>query len=72
MPASIVRLAIPAGEFLRLYQGAVRYVVARAEDGRTIRFEASHLRRFVTADGVYGRFEIQYDRHNRFQSIRRL
>lgn len=72
MPVCRVSLDIPAEEFVRLYEGSARYVVATDEQGRTVRFTAGHLRRFVTAEGVRGRFEIEYGPDHRFRSIRRL
>ncbi len=72
MPASRISLSIPSEEFVRLYSGTAKFVVARAEDGRTVRFDANHLRPFVTSNGVHGRFEIEYGPDHKFQSIRRL
>lgn len=68
----IVSLQIPAEEYQRLYQGTVREVLARASDGRRVRFPANILRPFVTHEGIRGRFEIVFDDNNRFESITRL
>jgi Protein of unknown function (DUF2835) len=67
-----VSLAIPADEYIALYQGSVRDVVARAHDGRVVRFPARILQPFVTHQGVYGRFAIRFDADNRFSGISRL
>ena len=67
-----VALAIPADEYVAMYQGSVRDVVARAQDGRTVRFPARILQPFVTHQGVYGRFVIRFDASNRFAGISRL
>lgn len=72
MAASIeVVLAISAEEFLALYQGAARDVVAIATDGRRVRFPARILQPFVTHQGVHGRFVILFDKDNRFAGITR-
>jgi hypothetical protein len=68
----VVNLLIPADEYQRLYQGAVRDVVARSVDGRRIRFPAAILRPYVTHTGIHGRFRIVFDEHNRFQTIERM
>ncbi|MFK8015245.1 MAG: DUF2835 domain-containing protein [Gammaproteobacteria bacterium] len=65
-------LDIDADEFLRVYQGNARDVVARADDGRSLRFPAAILRPFVTRDGISGRFRIQFDGDGRFVDIQTL
>lgn len=67
-----VRLSISAAEMERLYAGSAREVVARDENGRTVRFPANVLRGQVTRAGVHGRFRLAYDAGGRFQSIERL
>jgi hypothetical protein len=66
------RLAIPAAEFLRHYQGTARQILVTADDGRRINFPAEHLRAFVTRTGVEGEFELRFDRRQRFVSLKRL
>lgn len=69
MRAVTVDLNIPADEYLAMYQGLITDVVARAHDGRVIRFPAKLLQKFVTHGGVYGQFTIYFDNNNKFQSI---
>jgi hypothetical protein len=47
-------------------------VLVQAEDGRRVRFPAVNLRRFVTAYGVRGRFEMTLDGNNSLLDIRRV
>lgn len=68
----IFQLSIPADEYLRLYQGSARDVVARAHDGRRVRFSAALLRQFVDRDGIHGQFRIVTDSNHKFQKIERL
>ena len=70
--AVLIRLAIPAEEYQRLYMGAVRDVLAHSEDGRRIRFPAMILRPYVTHSGVHGVFKILFDDSNRFQGIEKI
>jgi hypothetical protein len=67
-----VRLAIPADEFVRIYQGNVRSVVARSDDGRQVKFPAEILRPFVLHQGIYGIFKIHFDEFHKFKSIEKL
>ena len=63
------RLAISAEEYLAYYQGSAQEVVARSDDNKIVRFPASAIRRFVTHDGIFGRFEITFDENNKLISI---
>ncbi len=66
------RLAIDAEQFLAYYQGAAKNVIVTAEDGRRIQFPADRLRRHVTAEGVFGRFELQFDERHRLIDLRKI
>lgn len=70
--ALILKLDIPADEFLRLYSGSARDVIAVAESGESVRFPGNILRGHVLHDGVRGRFRITFDSKGKFQSIERL
>ena len=66
-----VSLSIAADDYIALYQGNARDVVARAKDGRVVRFPARILQPFVTHQGVHGQFSIRFDMNNRFVGISR-
>lgn len=68
----IVDLNISAEQYLRLYRGEVEHVVARALDGRRVRFPAAMLRGFVSRDGVSGRFRIRYGTDGKLIEIQKL
>ena len=67
-----VVLNISSYQLSEYYEGTVDSVVARATDGRTVKFPANILRSVVKNDGVYGMFELAFDKHNKFVSIRRI
>ena len=71
MPKIRVSLNISPHRFLAYYEGVVEDVVARASDGRKIRFPARVLRQFMTQSGVVGSFFITYDSNKKFVSIER-
>ncbi|MBR9885457.1 MAG: DUF2835 domain-containing protein [Oceanospirillales bacterium] len=68
----VVELNISTEEYLRLYRGEVDSVLARALDGRQVRFPANSLRPFVTRGGVSGRFRIRYNEHGKLVDIQKL
>lgn len=72
MPKMIFSLAISAEQYQRYYRGSVNSVVARAEDGRTLKFPAQQLRQFVDHGGVHGRFCIECDDNYKLISLTRL
>lgn len=66
------RLSISAQEYLLLYKGVARNVLATSVDGRKVQFPAKILQRYVTREGVHGHFLITFDGQGKFQSIARL
>jgi hypothetical protein len=67
-----ILLNISPEEFVEWYRGTAQVVIAQSEEGLTVQFPASILQRFVTKEGVQGRFELTYDEANRFVSIDRV
>lgn len=67
-----VVLNISSYRLMEYYEGEVNSVVAKTTDGRTIKFPANILRSVVQSDGVYGTFELVFDKNHKFVSIRRV
>src|SRR5690606_19435438 len=72
MESIIIDLHIAAEEYQRLYRGTAQDVIARARDGRRVRFPARILMPFVEHRGVVGSFEILVDGERRFKTIKRI
>ncbi len=64
-----VDLNISADEYLALYRGVVCDVIAKSRDGRTVRFPANSLQKYVTRMGVSGTFDIYFDHHNKLLDV---
>jgi hypothetical protein len=62
-------LKIRPEELLEYYQGSKRFVRVRTYEGYTIQFRAEHLRKWVTAEGIHGEFEIRFDDQNKFSGL---
>lgn len=56
-----VTLDIDADEYLRMYSGQARNVLALDASGQSIQFPAAALRPFVTREGIHGSFIIRVD-----------
>lgn len=72
MPAVVVSLNIPREEYLRVYQGTARSVLAWDSLGRKISFPVNVLQPFVSHEGVQGKFRLEFDEQNRFVAIKRI
>jgi len=66
-----VALAISADEYLKMYRGTARQVIATASDGRVVRFPANRLQPFVTRSGIYGQFDLYVDAQHKLLRIER-
>lgn len=62
-------LSISAEDCLLYYQGRIKYVKVRTDEGLSVRFPASVLQSILTPDGVYGKFVIYYDKNGKFMKI---
>jgi glucose-6-phosphate isomerase len=65
-------LVITADELLRYYRGTAKTVMVTTDEGLRVQFPAEHLQRFVTADGIRGRFAVSFDENNKIAGIRRI
>lgn len=65
----VVDLKISTEEYLSMYQGIAKDVVAVSRDGRTVRFPAKSLQRYVTYSGIVGTFTIYFDNKNKLVNV---
>lgn len=65
-------LDISSERYLAYYQGSAKFVWVVSEDGRSLKFPAALLQKFVTHAGVQGRFEISFNAQNKLVGMRRI
>ncbi|VAW62815.1 hypothetical protein MNBD_GAMMA11-1703 [hydrothermal vent metagenome] len=65
-------LSISAEQYQSYYQGSAKFVRVRTEDGRTLKFPASELQKYVSHEGIQGRFEIIFDDNHKLLRLNRL
>lgn len=65
-------VSITAEQYQLYYQGAAKFVRVQTEDGRSLKFPAAELQKFVTHDGIDGRFEIVFNDQHKLVSLNRL
>jgi len=63
------KIAIDADKYLSYYRGSAQNIVVRTEDNKSLKFPASAIKKFLTHDGVFGLFEIQFDENNKLINI---
>ena len=66
------RLNLSADKYKAFYQGQVQNIQVLSHEGKTIRFPASAVRQFLTAEGVYGEFAIEIDENNKLLGVSRV
>lgn len=65
-------MALSAEKYLAFYRGQAKDILVRSEDNKNIKFPASAIQEFLTHDGIYGDFEIQFDENNKLIRIIQL
>lgn len=66
------RLALSAEKYLAYYKGKAQFIMARSIDNRSIKFPANAIRSFLTHEGIYGLFEIEFDENNKLVGIEKI
>ena len=65
-------LDISSEEFLHYYKGVIQNVIVTTNENRTIQFPATFIQKFLSHDGVRGRFRLIYDQNHKLVSIDRV
>lgn len=72
MPSLVLDIALSAERLRVVYQGRANRIQALSRDGRRVSIPAHHFRPFLTHEGIYGSFELQFNAEGELQSLRRL
>lgn len=72
MRSLIVDLSISAEKYLRVYEGSAKHVIAYDRTGLRVQFPVGILRPYVSRDGIIGSFSIEFDKDNKFYSIKKI
>ncbi|WP_313056252.1 DUF2835 domain-containing protein [Pseudomonas lopnurensis] len=72
MPNLVLDIALSADRMKAVYQGRANRVLIRSRDGTRVSLPAHHLRPFLTSEGVYGSFELEFAEQGRLLRLRRL
>ena len=72
MPSLLLDIALSAERLRAVYQGHANRVLLRSRDGRRVSLPAHHLRPFLTHEGAYGSFALEFNADGELLALRRL
>lgn len=65
-------LSISPDSYEAYYRGDAKYVQVETDQSQVVKMPADIFKRFLTREGISGRFVVSYDQNNRFHSIEKL
>jgi hypothetical protein len=72
MPTLVFDIALSAERLRVVYQGHANRILVQSRDGRSVSVPAHYFRRFLTHDGVYGSFELEFSTAGKLLNLKRL
>lgn len=72
MPTHHFSLALNTEAIYSIYEGRTRFVLVRSDQGLRLQLPATNFRRFVTSDGIRGRFRVVLDDNNKLIELTKL
>ena len=72
MPSLVLDIALSAERLMAVYQGRANRILLHSRDGRRVSVPAHHFRPFLTHDGVYGAFILEFSDTGELLDLRRL
>jgi len=72
MPSLVFDIALSAERLRVVYQGRANRILVQSRDGRSVSVPAHHFRPFLTHDGVYGSFTLEFSAAGELLSLQRL
>ena len=72
MTKVVLNVALPAFKYEAMYAGSAKSLVASSLDGRKVQLPLSAFQRFVTRQGIYGVFEVEFDDTNKLIGVTQI
>lgn len=72
MPSLVLDVALSAERLRAVYQGRANRILLHSRDGRRVSLPAHHFRAFLTHEGVYGSFVLEFSPAGELLSLRPL
>ena len=65
-------MTLSATKTRTIYEGQARHILVESDQGVMLQLPASNFYRYVTAEGIRGRFSVDVDADNKIVALRRL
>lgn len=65
-------MTLSAQKTRAIYEGQARYILVETDRGLKLQFPAANFYRYVTADGIQGRFSVKIDADNKLVEMRKV
>lgn len=72
MPVLLLDIALSAHSLLAVYQGRANRLLLHSRDGRRVSLPAHHVRPFLTHEGLYGAFSLEFNSAGELLSLRKI
>ena len=72
MPKFEFDMALSARKTRAIYEGQARYILVETERGLKLQLPAANFYKYVTADGIQGRFSVKVDTDNKLIEMRKV
>ena len=65
-------MALTARKIQAIYEGQARYILVETDRGLKLQLPAANFYKYVTADGIQGRFSVKIDADNKILEMRKV
>ncbi len=72
MAKIVIDVSVSAFKFKEMYRGTVKNLMAKSRDGRNVQLPLKIFQPFVTHQGLYGTYEIEFDERNKLVGVNKI
>lgn len=72
MAKIVLDISVSAFKFKEMYKGTAKNLIAKSRDGRNVQLPLTIFTSFVTHQGLYGTFEVEFDDNRKLVGINKV
>ncbi|MFT2109623.1 DUF2835 family protein [Marinomonas sp. 2405UD68-3] len=72
MAKIVLDVSVSAFKFKEMYRGTVKNLMAKSRDGRNVQLPLQVFKSFVTHQGLYGTYEVEFDDKNKLVGVKKI
>ncbi len=69
MKTVFFKLHLSKDECYKIYNGSTHYIRIRGSDDKVYQLPATNFRKFITHQGIYGEFKLEFNENNKFIAL---